>query len=243
MRHTSSICYRALFPCASSAALATASAYCKTITASGITATNYPTRAVSACGTTPARYLSACGCGPTCTTATPMPTLTPPCPAPNPTSGNILPNSDFECGLAPWTPQVPDPSASYLVTNKAADAHTGTHAFEVTLHAAPSTPEQGVNARILSPSVGVVQNVPYRLAFWLRFSDLRCGFVGVMINGQPLRTVDAADNGSAVIRNWTENQVDYTPSTGSVRVKFEYVLGLAVPCTVRLDTVSLAPLH
>ncbi|KAK8087598.1 hypothetical protein PG997_002559 [Apiospora hydei] len=123
-----------MFPCASSAALSTAATYCQTITASGATATNYPTRAVSACGTTPARYLSACSCGPTCTTATPIPTATP-CPAPNPTSGNVLSNSDFECGLAPWKPQIHDPSsASYLLTTAAASAHTGTHAFEVTLH-------------------------------------------------------------------------------------------------------------
>ncbi|KAK7941586.1 uncharacterized protein PG986_013973 [Apiospora aurea] len=234
-----------MFPCASSAALSTASDYCQTITASGTTATDYPTHAVSACGTTPARYLSACNCGPACTTATPTPTPTP-CPAPNPTSGNVLPNSDFECGPAPWAPQVPDPSsASYLLTTTtAASAHTGTHAFEVTLHTTPSTrPEQGVNARLTSPSVSVAPNVPYRLTFWLRFSDLRCGFVGIMINDQPVRTVDATDHGAASQGAWMENWVDYTPSTDAVQVKFEYVLGPAVPCAAGLDTVSLAPLH
>ncbi|KAK6863538.1 hypothetical protein PG995_000066 [Apiospora arundinis] len=237
-------CYRALFPCANQAALSTASAYCQTITASGTTATNYPTRAVAACGTTPARYLSACACGPTCATPTPTSTTTP-CPAfPNPTSGNVLPNSDFECGLAPWTPQAPDPSSvSYLVTSSAADAHTGTHAFEVTLFATPATrPEQGVNARITSPQVAVARNVPYKLTFWLRFSDLRCGFVGVMVNDQPIWTVDATDHGAASVGTWTLNQVDYTPTTDSVWVKFEYILGPAL-CSVRLDTVSLAPLH
>lgn len=154
----------------------------------------------------------------------------------------MLPNSDFECGLAPWTPQVLDPSASYLITNNAADAHTGTHAFEVDLRAAPATPEMGVNARITSPQVTVAQNVPYRLAFWLRFNDLRCGFVGVMINDQPIWTVDATDHGAASVGTWTVNKVDYTPTTDMLRVKFEYVLGPA-PCSVRLDTVSLVPLH
>ncbi|KAK7990163.1 hypothetical protein PG989_010478 [Apiospora arundinis] len=216
-------CYRALFLCASQAALSTASAYCQTITASGTTATNYPTRAVAACGTTPAKYLSACACGPTCaSSATPTQTSTPCSAFPSPTSGNVLPNSDFD---------------------SAADAHTGTHAFEVTLFATPATrPEQGVNARITSPQVAVARNVPYKLTFWLRFSDLRCGFVGVMVNDQPIWTVDATDHGAASVGTWTLNQVDYTPTTDSVRVKFEYILGPAL-CNVRLDTVSLAPLH
>ncbi|KAK8096182.1 hypothetical protein PG999_014204 [Apiospora kogelbergensis] len=190
-------CYRALFPCASPAALSTASAYCQTITASGTTATNHPTRAVSACGTTPAHYLSACASAP----PTPTSTL---CPGPSPTPGNVLPNGDFECGLAPWTAEAPHPSSvAYRVTDSAA----------------------GPGRRRAH-----------------RFSDPRCGFIGVMVNDEPLRTVDATDHGADRAGSWTANQVDYTPAADSVRVTFEYILGPLL-CSVRLDTVSLTPLH
>lgn len=82
----------------------------------------------------------------------------------------------------------------------------------------------------------------YRLTFWLRFSDPRCGLVGVMVNDEPDRTVDATDHGADRVGSWTANQVDYTPAADSVRVTFEYILGPSL-CSVRLDTVSLAPLH
>ncbi|KAI0123564.1 hypothetical protein BJ170DRAFT_697387 [Xylariales sp. AK1849] len=226
-------CYRALFPCRSAAAWSSASAFCATIITGGTTAIDYPTRATAACGLAPDRYISACTCGPTCT---PIPSSTP-CPVP--TGGNIVPNGDFECGLPPWTVQVPDPSAAYSVTSP---GHTGNKAFEIDLVSSPSTPDFGVNARIISPGLSVVSGNSYQLRFWANFNDLRCGFIGIMIEDQPVFTVDATDHGAASIGTWTENIVDYTPTTSTISIKFEYLLGPAL-CHVKTDTITFTPLH
>ncbi|KAI0439497.1 hypothetical protein F4803DRAFT_44828 [Xylaria telfairii] len=53
-------CYRALFPCPSPWIVTEAVLYCATVSA--ISATNYPTQAISACGTEKDRYISACSC-------------------------------------------------------------------------------------------------------------------------------------------------------------------------------------
>ncbi|KAI1361526.1 hypothetical protein F5Y08DRAFT_16148 [Xylaria arbuscula] len=53
-------CYRALFPCPSPSAVTEAVRFCGTVSADS--ATNYPTRAIDACGTSKDRYISACSC-------------------------------------------------------------------------------------------------------------------------------------------------------------------------------------
>ncbi|KAJ3566398.1 hypothetical protein NPX13_g7142 [Xylaria arbuscula] len=53
-------CYRALFPCPSPSAVTEAVRFCGTVSANS--ATNYPTRAIDACGTSKDRYISACSC-------------------------------------------------------------------------------------------------------------------------------------------------------------------------------------
>ncbi|KAK3328108.1 hypothetical protein B0T19DRAFT_183022 [Cercophora scortea] len=217
-------CYRALFPCSSAAALATATAYCATVTAGGTTATNYPTRATAACGTAPARYISACACGQTCTTtstAPACPTATPPV------------NGDFECGgLAPWTLQVPDPSASGAVTQP---GNTGSFAFEVDLHAAPANTELGVSARIISAPFAVVPNAAYTLTFWTFFDKIDNGFIGVMVNGQPIWTVDAGDLGFGAFHKST---VPVTPTTSTVTLTFEFLFGSVSQAVDRIDSIS-----
>lgn len=162
-----------------------------------------------------------------------------PCSSP-PTGGNVVPNGDFECGdIAPWTVQVPDTSAVYAITSPG-QAGSNT-AFEVDLVAPPATPESGVSARIISPALAVVPNTPYQLRFWANFSDVRCGFVGVMVNDSPIMTLDAADHGAASIGTWTENSVSYTPAADQITVKFEYLLGPAL-CHVEIDTITFTPL-
>ncbi|KAK5625806.1 hypothetical protein RRF57_001522 [Xylaria bambusicola] len=54
------VCYRALFPCPSPSAVTEAVRFCATVSADSVT--NYPTRAVDACGTGKERYISACSC-------------------------------------------------------------------------------------------------------------------------------------------------------------------------------------
>lgn len=53
-------CYRALFPCPFPWIVTKAVRYCATVSATS--ATNYPTQAISACGTGKYRYISACSC-------------------------------------------------------------------------------------------------------------------------------------------------------------------------------------
>ncbi|KAK7757222.1 hypothetical protein SLS62_000771 [Diatrype stigma] len=166
------------------------------------------------------------------------PTSTPtPCPPPL-TGGNVLPNGDFEYDVAPWTVQKPDSSAVYTITSP---GQAGSKAFEVDLVAPPATPEYSVNARIISPALSVVPNTPYQLKFWANFNDVRCGFIGIMVNNSPIMTLDAADHGSASIGTWTENSVNYTPATDQVTIKFEYLLGPAL-CHVKTDTITFTPL-
>lgn len=167
---------------------------------------------------------------------TPTPTPTP-CPPPL-TGGNVVPNGDFECDLTPWTVQKPDTSAVYAVTSP---GNIGSKAFEVDLVAPPATPEYSVNARIISPALSVVPNTPYKLQFWANFNDIHCGFIGVMVNNSPIMTLDATDHGSASIGTWTDNSINYTPTTDQVTIKFEYLLGPAL-CHVKTDTITFTPL-
>ncbi|KAK1844393.1 hypothetical protein CCHR01_12973 [Colletotrichum chrysophilum] len=224
-------CYRALFPCPSPTAVSSASAFCATITANGITATNFPTRATSACGTAPARYISACACGPTCPVPTPTST---PCTA----YGGLLTNGDFECGIAPWTIEVLDPNVKAGLTS--ASAHSGTTSFESKLLADRPLQEPVTSTRIKSPRVSVQRNVPCRLSFWVWFDNMDAGFIGVMIDGQPKRTIDARDAPGWGV--WKEVTVDYTPQNNHVQVTFEFLYG-RVASVARLDSVVLEYLH
>lgn len=202
------------------------------MTAGDTTATNYPSRATAFCGTSPDRYISACSCGPTCTSSTATST-----PTPCPTAGGLIPNGDFECGLAPWTVQVPDPAATTALT---APGNTGNTAFEVHLTRAPATPDNGVSARIISGTVHAAANVPGLFKFASYFDNLDAGFIGVLINGQPVYTVDARDMLPA--GEWHTNQFTYTPTTDDFTVTFEFLFG-PYPSIDKIDTVSYNWLH
>lgn len=214
-----------MFPCQSAAAWSTATSFCATITAGGTTATNYPTRATAACGTVPAKYLSVCGCGPTCT---PTPTTCPPL--------GLVPNGDFECDTTSWTVQVPDSAAS---TSIVSPGNTGTKAFQVQTRSAPITPELGVSARIISSTINAAANVPSKLTFASFFTSTDAGAIGVQINDAPVYLLDAADKPAGV---WNSNSIDYTPSTDQVVIKFEFLFG-PYPSTARIDTVNFNFLH
>ena len=225
-------CYRALFPCGNPAAISSAVDFCLTLTAVKATATTTPTRATSACGTDPARYSSACSCGPTCTSTTPTTTA---CPTPTGGAGGLVPNGDFECGITSWTPQVPDTAASWKISSPGA---TGTSAFEADLLAAPATPELGVSVRVTSASFAVVPGAEYTLTFNSWFDDLQSGFIGVMVNGEPIYTVDATDKGAGA---WHLNIVSYTPSVASINLRFEFLFGSQhAPGVQKVDSVVFA---
>ncbi|OIW32905.1 hypothetical protein CONLIGDRAFT_155519 [Coniochaeta ligniaria NRRL 30616] len=227
-------CYRAMFPCQSPAAWSSATSFCATITAGGTTATNYPTRATAACGTASVKYLSVCGCGPTCTptttTSSPTPTATT-CPP-----MGLVPNGDFECDTMAWTVQVPDSAAS---TSIFSPGNTGSKAFQVHTRSAPITPEQGVSARIISSTINVAANVPSKLTFASFFTNSDAGAIGVLINDAPVYVIDGQDAPAGV---WHGNSIDYTPSTDQIVIKFEFLFG-PYPSYARIDTVNFNFLH
>lgn len=229
-----SSCYRALFPCASPAAVSSAVDFCLTLTAVKALTTTTPTRATSACGTDPARYSSACSCGPTCPTTIVTSTAPPNCPTP--TAGSVVKNGDFECGIAYWTPDVPDLAAAYKLSSPGA---TGSYAFEADLLQSPANPEAGVSVRVTSAAVAVTPGAPYTLTFNSWFDSLQSGFIGVMIDGSAIYTVDATDKGAGA---WHPNTVSYIPTTSSVTLRFEFLFGTQhEPSVQKIDTVVFAP--
>ncbi|KAH8912959.1 hypothetical protein BR93DRAFT_984455 [Coniochaeta sp. PMI_546] len=226
-------CYRALFPCASPAAVSTAVDFCLTLTAVKALTTTTPIRATSACGTDPARYSSACSCGPTCPTTVATSTTTPSCPTP---TVGVVPNGDFECGITSWTPDVPDLAATWKLSSPGA---TGNFAFEADLLQAPANPEAGVSVRVTSATFTVTPGVPYTLTFNSWFDNLLSGFIGVVVNGSPIYTVDATDKGAGA---WHLNTVSYTPTTSTVTIRFEFLFGTQhEPSVQKVDTVVFTP--
>ncbi|KAK4210572.1 hypothetical protein QBC37DRAFT_376902 [Rhypophila decipiens] len=226
-------CYRALFPCGNPVALGSAVNFCQSLTAGAGTPAVTPSRATSACGSGPARYSSACSCGPTCTTTSSSAVNTA-CPTPT----ALVPNGDFECPYnVVWDPEVPDTSAIWELRQP---GNTGNFAFEAHLLSPPATPELGVSVRVTSKPFTVTPNVPYKLGFASWFDSLDSGFIGVMINGSPVYTVDARDKGAAGA--WHDNTVSFTPTGSTVTLKFEFLFGNQhAPSVQRIDTVTFIP--
>ncbi|CAG8956532.1 hypothetical protein HYFRA_00003919 [Hymenoscyphus fraxineus] len=226
-------CYRALFPCPTPAAISQASAFCATITASGLTAKVYPTRATAACGKTPERYISACKCGPTCVASPKISACT---ASPTPTAGLLY--GDFECGIGSWTVQVPDPAAIAGVTTNG--PNTGQKSFQVDFHTPAISPELGVSARLTSQKVSVRSGVPYSLEFYTFFDNMDAGFIGVMFNGVPVRTVDARDNGWGA---WHVNRLTWTTASGvtTATIAFEFLFVNTVSSVDRIDSIVFKP--
>jgi hypothetical protein len=144
-------------------------------------------------------------------------------------------NGDFESGLTSWTVQVPDAAATYFVGSP---AHTGTKSFQVHFTPPSQGKELGVSARIISAPVAVQRNVPYKLTFWTYFDNASAGFIGVQLNGQPQYTIDATDHGWGGA--FTLNTVNYTPTTDTVTITFEYLFG-SINSLDRIDSVTFAP--
>ncbi|KAJ9134272.1 hypothetical protein NKR23_g10198 [Pleurostoma richardsiae] len=226
-------CYRALFPCPteSLSALAAATSYCATITQGTVTATNFPSRATSACGTDPSPYISACACGQTCAPACPAPTV------------GILPDGDFECtAVSPWRYEILDSSARVEV---GPPANTGARSFGAVLTASPATAEQGVSVRLESRPLPVKAGRSYLLGFALWFSGPDVGFAGVKFNGVPVKTVDARD--VPPTGEFHSSNATYTAPAGkdtTVTVAFEFLFDAARVSSgsQRVDTITLVEL-
>ncbi|KAK4174293.1 hypothetical protein QBC36DRAFT_333920 [Triangularia setosa] len=247
-------CYRALFPCPSPSAVSVASAFCATITASGTTATNYPTRATNACGITAGRYISACQCGPTCSYSTSTSTsslttstasaceppststtsTTPACEA-TPTSGNLL-YGDFECGLTPWTAQVFAPFTSIYGVSVNTPGFTNANSFRTQFLGTPNCATTCTYARLTSPLFPVTPGVKYKYTFATWFDGVSRGFVGTKINDRTGRTVDAVDY---PVSKWRLHHVPFQANATENQVSV-FLEWLNVES--KLDSITFAPL-
>jgi hypothetical protein len=90
--------------------------------------------------------------------------------------------------------------------------------------------------RVTSEPFAVTPNVPYVLGFASWFDDIQSGFIGVMVNGSPIYTVDAGDKGAGA---WHANTVSYTPTTATIALRFEFLFGTQhVPSVQMVDSVT-----
>jgi hypothetical protein len=151
---------------------------------------------------------------------------------------SLLANGDFECSLAGWTPTRFDPAASGAVTSP---GNTGFKSFEVTFKPPAVSPSQGTNFHIETDPFVVKPGTTYLLSYSTWFGNADAGFIGVMINGKPKRTVDARDFGANV---WHGNELAWTagPADKTVTVGFDFVFGNAPPSKDRIDSVKFVPL-
>lgn len=80
----------------------------------------------------------------------------------------------------------------------------------------------------------------YTLSFSTFFDNLDAGFIGVMFNGVPVRTVDARDNGWGA---YHPNQVSWTPAAGvtTAAIRFEFLFVSSVSSIDRLDSIVFGP--
>lgn len=60
-----------------------------------------------------------------------------------------------------------------------------------------------------------------------------------MLNHQPVYTVDACDKGAGAFK---DNLYQFTASADLTNLRFEFVIG-ETPATVKIDNVSVVPLH
>jgi hypothetical protein len=155
----------------------------------------------------------------------------------------ILPNGEFECGISPWTIEIPDPAATASVTST--NPYIGKHSFEVDFTAPPISPDLGVSARIISQALPVTPGTSYLLQFYTIFSTVEAGFVGVQINDVPVYTIDAQQIGTVV---WYPNNVVWVAGEGvaNATIKFEWVLSTPASSESsvdRIDSIVFVPFN
>lgn len=151
-----------------------------------------------------------------------------------PVAVGILPDGEFECGLGAWTVQTPDSAATADV--KYGVGNIGSAAFEVDFHTPPVSPQLGVSARIISPALPVTAGTSYYLQFYSFFDNLQAGFIGVMINGNPIYTVDAGDKG---VGAYHVNDVTWVAPAGvtAANISFEFLFSPGQSSVDRIDSI------
>jgi hypothetical protein len=151
----------------------------------------------------------------------------------SPAPVGLLPDGEFE-SLGAWTVQVPDPAATAGV--KFGVGNIGSGAFEVEFQTPPVSPQQGVSARVISPALPVTAGTSYYLQFYSFFDNLNAGFIGVMINGNPIYTVDATDKGAGF---YHVNDVTWVAPAGvtAANISFEFLFSPGQSSVDRIDSV------
>ena len=212
------------FPTASPAAVSSALAFCATYTTAISTATTgFPTRATGGCGTATVRYSSACSCKPT------------------PTSNhNLVKNGGFEFGLSPWV-------ADDVVNTKHGLTSPGDNsptAFEFD-QAGPIDPDASMHPASVNQDVyGVTVGSPYIVTFSVYFDSCvpSDGFLGVMLNHEPVYTFDACDDGQVAVGAFHKVSLPFTASSNPENVRFEFVISRDTQrAMVKLDNVAVTP--
>ncbi|KAL9595393.1 MAG: hypothetical protein Q9219_006468 [cf. Caloplaca sp. 3 TL-2023] len=194
--------------------------------------TTRTTTTSSATSTSPTSTSTSATSTSTSTTST---SPTPTCP---PKSYNeAVINGGFECGLAPWV-------AEDIVNTKHSLASPGddsTFAYEFD-QIGPKGPDADMHPAAVYQDIGLVSGVPYNLRFRTFFAKCSTGsegFVGVMINRQPVYTVDACDKGAGAFK---DNLVQFYAPADSTNLRFEFLTG-ENEATFKIDNVSVMPLH
>ncbi|KAI1203377.1 hypothetical protein F5X97DRAFT_130500 [Nemania serpens] len=154
--------------------------------------------------------------------------------------GPLLPNGDFECGLAPWFVEVPDQAIRFSV---GAPGHTGNSSLQVNFTPPSGRTQSGISVRLISTPVRVVPNVAYRLSFWTWFDNAEAGYIDVTFNEVPVYVVNSTDHGYG--GDFTPNTVEYIPTTDTVTIKFEYSFSAnrLNPNIDRIDSITFEPVQ
>ncbi|KAI4269947.1 MAG: hypothetical protein L6R38_007279 [Xanthoria sp. 2 TBL-2021] len=233
-------CLRALFPTPSPAVYSFDASVCATyITTVNTVATGFASRASAACGSSPARYSSACSCRPpilstmtTKTSTSATPTVTSTC-TPTP-ANNVVRNGGFECGLNPWI-AADIPNSRHSIVSPG-DASNFAYQYE---QVGPVTSDNYERPASVNQDLIVTVGKPYVLKFRTFFD--KCtqseGFVGVMLNHSPVYTVDACDFGAGAFK---DNTVSFTPTVSPYNLRFEFIIA-ENPALVKIDNVVVTP--
>ncbi|KAL8737746.1 MAG: hypothetical protein Q9181_001374 [Wetmoreana brouardii] len=163
-------------------------------------------------------------------TVSPTPTCTPNPNPPRP-DDSVVQNGGFECGLAPWIAE--DVTNTKHAITSPGDGSNFAYQFD---QIGPVDPAADMHPAAVSQDLRLAANVPYRLKFRTFFD--KCtqseGFVGVMINSQPVYTVDACDHGAGL---FTDNTVEFTAPADQTNLRFEFLTHENL-ATVKIDNVE-----
>jgi len=246
-------CLRAMFPTQSPAAISSALAFCATYTTKLNTATTgFPNRATGGCGTSTARYSSACSCKPTTTSSTTLATSTTSATSTTPatsttgylpgcspiSSNNLVQNGGFECLYwVDWSPK--DVANTYHIDTTGQNSYTS---YEFKLRGNPASTTEVAS---LSQDVpGFTVGASYVLNYGSCWStcDQSIGFIDIKLNYQSVTTIHPCQ-GTVAGLGWVNGTFGpFTAVSNVENLRFEFVLSLNQNNDdIRLDNIAITP--